>query len=133
MNGWWTLVAVGAAGAAGAVLRVVLDDAWVAWRSRRASRVRALGAWPWPLLVVNVFGALVLGLATGALQHSSVSFAVVGAGFCGGLTTFSTLAVLMADALRARRWGNAAALLATHVGLGLAAGLLGLALGRALA
>ncbi len=54
-------------------------------------------AFPWPTLVVNLVGCLVLGL----LLHASRSTTVlVGIGFAGGLTTFSTFAVEIASLLR---------------------------------
>lgn len=85
------LIAVVAAGALGAVAR------YLAMRSRH-----------W-LLVVNVVGSFLLGLT---------SSPVVGAGFCGGLTTFSGFAVTASarDAV-------------VHMAAVLAAGAAGLALG----
>jgi CrcB protein len=77
--------AVAAAGAAGAPARYLVDVA--------VSRV-----WrrPWPLgtFVVNTTGAFVLGLLTGlATYHGTGTAAkvVLGTGFCGAYTTFSTL------------------------------------------
>ena len=72
------------AGAAGAVARYELDRA-VAGRGR--------GAFPWGTLVVNLTGSLLLGLITGlALHHGlpSPDKIVLGTGFCGAYTTFST-------------------------------------------
>jgi CrcB protein len=76
-----TLLLVMLGGAVGAVTRYVVD--------------RLLPAWDIPLatLAVNVAGSFLLGLLTGA--GSTVPGpvgALLGTGFCGALTTWSTLA-----------------------------------------
>ena len=48
---------------------------------------------PWGTLTVNVLGSLILGLLTGAVTGGGASpqvQLVVGTGFCGALTTYST-------------------------------------------
>jgi CrcB protein len=72
------------AGASGAVTRFLLD----AWIKKRWSA-------PFPLatVVINVTGSLLLGVLAGlVLFHgeSSTWQTVLGIGFCGGYTTFST-------------------------------------------
>ncbi|KRF20927.1 hypothetical protein ASG90_00440 [Nocardioides sp. Soil797] len=52
-------------------------------------------------LLVNVAGSFVLGLLS-ALALSGHAMALLGVGFCGGLTTFSSFAV-QANRLGARR------------------------------
>ena len=47
---------------------------------------------PWGILLVNVVGSFLLGLFV-ALGLSGSSLALLGVGFCGGLTTYSTFAV----------------------------------------
>src|SRR5207237_7875961 len=77
-------IVVGLAGAAGAVARYLLDG---------AVQDRTAGPFPFGTLTVNVVGSLVLGVLAGlALDHtgSSAVRTVLGAGFCGGLTTWST-------------------------------------------
>jgi CrcB protein len=79
--GWAAFVA---AGAVGAPIRYLVDIAV-------AQRVR--GALPWGTLVINVSGSFLLGLLTGlGLHHGLPKTArtVLGAGFCGAYTTFST-------------------------------------------
>lgn len=54
----------------------------------------AKGAFPWPTLIVNLLGCLIIGLfiswslKTNSLRSNHYFFIAVG--FCGGLTTFST-------------------------------------------
>ncbi len=47
---------------------------------------------PWGILLVNVVGSFLLGLFV-ALGLYGSSLALLGVGFCGGLTTYSTFAV----------------------------------------
>ena len=129
MNGWGLALLVAGAGAFGALGRVLFDDAGLAL-ARRREGVRGLGAWPWALLLINVLGSFVLGLLTGALPSGSIWLVVLGAGWCGGFTTFSTWAVLIGADLLARRWRRAAFTVAAHLVLGLVAAALGLALAR---
>jgi len=74
------------AGAVGAPARYLLDG----YVQRRAR-----GALPLGTLMINVSGSLVLGLLTGlALYHAfpATPKTVLGTGFCGAYTTFSTFA-----------------------------------------
>jgi fluoride exporter len=83
------LVAVG--GAVGAVLRHLVDVGLAARFGRR---------FPLGTLVVNVAGSLVLGLVTGAAPSPPLA-ALLGTGFCGALTTYSTFAAQTLRLLRA--------------------------------
>jgi CrcB protein len=77
-------VAFVVAGSIGAVTRYVID-AVVQQRSRRDH--------PWGTFIINVSGAFVLGFITGlALYHglSNTQRTILGTGFCGAFTTFST-------------------------------------------
>ncbi|NHN54779.1 fluoride efflux transporter CrcB [Calidifontibacter sp. DB0510] len=81
------LVALG--GGLGAVARFVFDS--LVNRHRR-------GPIPWGTVMINVIGSFLLGLLTGALTHqmpgaSPTVKAILGTGFCGGFTTFSTASV----------------------------------------
>ena len=54
---------------------------------------RVEGSFPWGTLVVNASGSLVFGVLTGlALYHAfpQTSKVILGIGFCGSYTTFST-------------------------------------------
>ena len=57
------------------------------------------GRTPWGTLLVNVAGSFVLGLVVGA-QPSPGALALLGTGFCGGLTTYSAFAVQTRDQAR---------------------------------
>ena len=73
-----------AAGAVGAPLRDLVDG---------AVRHRTRGAFPWGTFVVNATGSLILGFLTGlALYHAFPKSprVILGTGFCGAYTTFST-------------------------------------------
>ena len=82
------------------------------------------GRFPRGTLLVNVAGSAVLGLCT-ALALSGNALALLGSGFCGGLTTYSAFAVQTVD--RGPRVGTAYA--AATVVLSLVAAALGYALG----
>jgi len=99
----------------GAPLRV-----WVTRTAARLGRDPGLGT-----LVVNVVGSAVLGALTGATGVDAATAALVGTGFCGALTTFSTFG---ADVLRLadlRRLPAALGYVAATLVLGLGAAALG--------
>jgi len=98
----------------------------VAGAMARAGVLEALphdpGRWPWATLLVNVAGAFVLG----AVAAHGPRRALLGQGFCGALTTFSTLQLELLQMLDAGRTGLALA----YAGVSLAAGLAAAELGR---
>ncbi len=76
---------VGVVAGAGAVARYALDQVVT---HRYPSR------WPWGTFVINVTGSFVLGLVTGLATHHGLptnASVVLGTGFAGGYTTWSTL------------------------------------------
>jgi fluoride exporter len=77
---------VAAGGAIGAVARYLVTLGLARW-----------GPLPWGTLVVNVVGSFVLGaLLEAAARDPRIPLeakALIGTGFCGGLTTFSTFSV----------------------------------------
>jgi fluoride exporter len=75
-----TLLLVFLGGVVGAPTRYLID---------RFVQRRHDSVFPWGTLTVNIVGSFVLGLITG-LQPPGAVTALVGIGFCGGLTTFST-------------------------------------------
>ena len=116
----WAGVAV--AGAIGAPLRFLVDG-WV--MGSRVSR------FPWGTLVVNVTGSFALGLVTGfALYHGfrGTPRLVLGSGFCGAYTTFSTATVEIVRLAELDGPRSAAGYALTSLVAGAAAAAAGLAL-----
>lgn len=83
------------------------------------------GRWPWVTFGVNVAGSLLLGFVATHRSPASRTRALVGTGFCGALTTFSTLQLELLELLDADRIGVAV----LYVGGSVVAGLAGVALG----
>ena len=119
----------------------VAREAAAGGRQRRRSGVRApwmsrMLRMPWGTVVVNVTACLLMGLLVGWADDSphseswaAAALTVLGTGFLGGYSTFSTACVEGARLLLAGRWGPAlahAALMTAAtlgaVGLGLSAG-----------
>lgn len=75
-----TALWVGVGAAIGAPLRYLVDRGMRAWLGER---------FPWGILLCNVTGSLVLGVLAGVAVDSEWN-ALVGTGFCGTLTTYST-------------------------------------------
>ena len=118
----WIWLAVAGAGALGSVLRYAADAA-VSARSFTTFPVGTLG--------INLSGSLLLGLITGlSLYHAfpATPKIVIGSGFCGSYTTFSTFAFETVSLAReGERLGAVLNVAANLVGCGAAAGI-GLAL-----
>jgi CrcB protein len=112
-------VAVGAA--VGAPLRYLVD---------LAVRSRYRGRFPWGTFVVNVVGSFVLGLVTAQVVDPAVS-AVLGVGFCGALTTYSTFGYETFALLEGRATRLAVANVVGSVVAGLAAAAAGHLVGLA--
>jgi CrcB protein len=101
-----TSIVVGVAGGLGAVARFVLDGT-----------IRKAFARPTPVgtVVVNLSGSLVLGALAGLLASGMPDqlYVILGTGFLGGYTTFSTACFEVVGLLRRRRFRAA-----VRVGLG---------------
>lgn len=127
MGGAQKVVLVALAGAVGTLMRYALAGA--------VQRV-APATFPYGTLVVNVVGCLLFGLvwslAEERLVISSETRTILLVGFMGAFTTFSTYAFETAALLRDAEWATAAGNLLAQNVVGIAALLLGLALGRAL-
>ena len=109
------LAAVFAGGSAGALARAGLVEAFPAQP----------GAWPWTTFAVNLLGAFLLGAFTTRLQErlplSAYRRPLLGTGFCGALTTFSTVQVELLRMLDDGRAALAAGYAAASVLAGFAA------------
>jgi CrcB protein len=107
------LAAISLGGAAGALLRTALVDAG-----------GNSGHWPWATFAVNVAGTFLLGYFATRLQErlplSAYRRPLLGTGFCGALTTFSTVQVELLSMLDAHRYGLAVAYGSTSLTLGYA-------------
>jgi CrcB protein len=86
--------------------------------------------WPWATFVVNVAGAALLGYWFTTLPHTQYRRPLLTTGFCGALTTFSTVQVEMVEMFDAGRVGLAVLYLAASVGAGLVGVQAATALGR---
>ncbi|BAH55677.1 MULTISPECIES: fluoride efflux transporter CrcB [Rhodococcus] len=115
---WW----IACAGSVGAIARFVVDGAI---KHRRSVE------FPWATAAINVTGSLLLGFVVGLVLFHGVPREVqliVGVGFCGGYTTFSTASF---ETVRLIHRGRYAAGVTNAVGtllVTVAAGAAGLAL-----
>lgn len=117
-----TLAEVGAGGLVGAPARYLVDQLVLA---------RGDGLFPWGTWTVNVTGSFVLGLVTGlAMYHGlgAVASNLVGTGFCGAYTTFSTFSWETMQLVEEGALKAAAANVASSLVAGLLAGAAGMAL-----
>jgi fluoride exporter len=103
------LAAIFLGGAAGAVLRAQLGNAYPA----------AATSWPWAVFAINVAGAFVLGYFVTRLQErlplSTYRRPFAGTGFCGAFTTFSTMQLELLKMLDHHRYALAAGYAAASV------------------
>jgi CrcB protein len=116
---------VAAGGFVGAPSRYLLD---------RAVTRRINSDLPWGTFAINVSGSFLLGFLTGlSLSHhlSDLGKALVGTGFCGAYTTFSTFTFETIRLVQDGRFLEAAGNVTVSVVVGLAGATAGLALGLA--
>ena len=111
------LVLVGAA--IGAPARYLIDRAIQRWRG---------SPFPWGTLTVNVLGCLVLGIVAEATVDDHIT-ALLGTGFCGGFTTYSTFAYETASLTRIGAWLPALLNVVASVVFGIGALVLGVVIG----
>jgi CrcB protein len=113
------LVALGAA--VGAPLRYLID---------RAIQGRHASGFPWGTLTVNVLGSTLLGFLVGLPADHALT-ALLGTGFCGALTTYSTFSY---ETLKLARDGSGMLAAANVIGsvlAGLGAAYVGLLIAHA--
>lgn len=101
----------------GAPLRYLTD---------RTVQARHDSLFPWGTFSVNLVGCLILGGLTGAgLAGSAPLLALLGTGFCGALTTYSTFSYETVRLIEQKTYFYAAMNVITSVVTGLGAALLG--------
>jgi CrcB protein len=105
----------------GAPLRLLADRVAVA----RRGHASVLGT-----LTVNVLGCALLGVLLGLRDVSPAVLALVGTGFCGTLTTFSTFGYDVVRLVEERLVVRAVAYLAASLVLGIGTAAAGYALSR---
>ena len=119
-----TLVLVFVGAMVGAPLRYVTD---------RATQLRHDTVFPWGTLAVNAFGCLILGgLAGAGLSLPQPWLILLGTGFCGALTTYSTFSYETVKLLEQRAYFYAVMNVLVSLVIGMGAALLGYALVSAL-
>lgn len=111
-----TVLAVFLGAALGAPVRYLVD---------RFVQSRHSLDFPFGTLVVNVVGCLVIGFVVGTSWMP-----LLGVGFCGGLTTYSTFSYETVKLLEAEKYRSALVNVVVSVVLGVGAAALGLALAR---
>ncbi len=118
---WRELLAIFGGGAVGALLRVWLEHTYAAGPA----------TWPWTTFIINVSGSFALGYLATRLQErlprSTYRRPLLGTGFCGAYTTFSTMQVEILTMIEHDRYGLAA----SYAGASIAAGYLAIWLATA--
>jgi fluoride exporter len=108
------LAAIFAGGVAGALLRVALLQ----------THAGAAPGWPWVTFAENLLGTFALGYFATRLQErlplSAYRRPLLGTGFCGAFTTFSTMQLELLEMLDAHRYGLAVAYAASSIVAGYA-------------
>ncbi|GAA1945598.1 hypothetical protein GCM10009689_28500 [Brevibacterium antiquum] len=93
-------IALALAGGLGASARMLLDGFITS---------RMSGVMPWGTIAINVSGSLGLGLLTGLVGSQILSEAwqlIIGTGFLGGYTTFSTASFETIRLVQERKWAT---------------------------
>jgi CrcB protein len=118
------LLAIATGGAAGALARVGLSQAFPT----------TPGQWPWVTLAINLVGSFLLGYIVTSLQEqphpSKLRRPLLTTGLCGTFTTFSTVQVELLHMIDRDRYGLALLYITASVLAGLLAVLLASALAR---
>jgi|SRR5664279_1799997 len=99
-----------------------------------AEWIGSSSTWPWPTFVVNIVGALALGLVVVLFARpDSPRRLLLGTGLLGGFTTYSAFAVETDQLFRDDHVTLAVAYPVLTVALGAAAAIAGMMLGRRVA
>jgi CrcB protein len=102
MSGAFTAILICVAGGVGAALRLILDG---------AIRTRTTSSYPVGTTVINVTGSFLLGWITGLATSQLLPLQwqlMIGTGFLGGYTTFSTASFETVRLIEDRRYVAAA-------------------------
>jgi fluoride exporter len=122
-----TLLAIFVGGGIGTVARYLIE----------AHQPLAPGAFPWPTLLINLSGSLIVGVLVPISEHVANRAPLVRplliVGFLGGWTTYSTLAIESSLLAKDGDVGSSLAYLGATVFGGLALVVVGNALGRRMA
>jgi CrcB protein len=116
-------------GAVGTLLRY--------WVGRWCSSRPWGGVFPWGTFVINVTGSFILAFAAVLIRYRLPPeygdlYLLIGTGFCGGYTTFSTFGLETWELVRAKSWPLALANVVGSVVAGFVAVVLGWKLAEAL-
>lgn len=120
-----TLIGVGFAGSFGAIARYLVDA---------AVSDRVPGDFPWGTFAINVTGSFLLGVLSGLVLYQAMDDMpriVIGTGFCGAYTTFSTFSYESVQLAERGERTMAALYVIASVVVGLCAAGAGLALAAA--
>jgi CrcB protein len=118
------LVAIFAGGVIGALVRV--------WLAKRL--VSAPEDWPWTIFAINLSGSFLLAWLATRLQErlplSTYRQPLLGTGFCGAYTTFSTMQLELLEMVEHHHYGLAAGYAFASIGGGILAIWAAIALAR---
>lgn len=110
---------IGLGGIFGAISRYSIG----VWLGKRAG-----GSFPWATLLVNVIGSFILGLLAGSAERiPEAMYSILGTGFCGAFTTFSTFGYEAVSLAGSKRYIQAFIYVILSLVLGLAGAWAGLA------
>ena len=90
------------------------------------------GGFPWATFGINVVGSFLLGLLVILLKDRPGWLVLLGAGFCGGFTTFSAFSVETLRLLEAEEYAGAGGYVLGSVVAGVAGAWLGLQMGKSI-
>lgn len=118
-----TPIFIALAGSVGAVSRFIFDN---------YIKAKYNSEFPWATFVINVTGSLMLGLVAGVLlkyKYFNDIGTIIGVGFCGGYTTFSTASFETVRLLEKRRYAAASANAIGGLGATIIAASIGIVIG----
>ena len=117
MVDWKSSLLVVLGGGAGAWLRFALG--------RWCEAMPGVRSFPWITFGINVAGSFLLGVIAAVFVQRPSWRLLLGTGFCGGFTTFSTFSFEALELLKAERYAAAVAYATGSVAAGLVGAYLG--------